>query len=79
MYRRKFSKKPPHGSAQRSFVEFILEPLYKLFAQIVGDVDSTLPSILDELNIRVTKQEMKMNIRPLLRLICGRFLNDFSG
>lgn len=31
---RKFSKKPPHGSAQRSFVEFILEPLYKLFAQV---------------------------------------------
>lgn len=77
--RRKFSKKPPHGSAQRSFVEFILEPLYKLFAQIVGDVDSTLPAILDELSIRVTKQEMKMNIKPLLRLICGRFLNDFSG
>lgn len=76
---RKFSKKPPHGSAQRSFVEFILEPLYKLFAQIVGDVDSTLPAILNELCIRVSKQEMKMNIRPLLRLICGRFLNDFSG
>lgn len=32
---RKFSKKSPHGSAQRSFVEFILEPLYKLFAQVV--------------------------------------------
>lgn len=77
--RRKFSKKPPHGSAQRSYVEFILEPLYKLFAQIVGDVDSTLPAILDELCIRVAKQEMKMNIKPLLRLICGRFLNDFSG
>lgn len=76
---RKFSKKPLHGTAQRSFVEFILEPLYKLFAQVVGDVDSTLPAILDELSIRVSKQEMKMNIRPLLRLICSRFLNDFSG
>lgn len=77
--RRKFSKKPPHNSAQRSFVEFVLEPIYKLFAQVVGDVDSNLPNILDELNIHVSKQEMKMNIRPLLRLICGRFLKDFSG
>jgi len=33
---RKFSKKPPHGSAQRSFVEFILEPLYKVFAQVTN-------------------------------------------
>ena len=31
---RKFSRKPPHSSAQRSFVEFILEPLYKIFAQV---------------------------------------------
>jgi U5 small nuclear ribonucleoprotein component len=31
---RKFSKKPPHNSAQRSFVEFILEPLYKIFTQV---------------------------------------------
>ena len=46
---------------------------------MVGDVDSNLPNILDELNIHVSKQEMKMNIRPLLRLICGRFLKDFSG
>jgi U5 small nuclear ribonucleoprotein component len=37
---RKFTKKPPHSSAQRTFVEFILEPLYKLLAQVVGDVDS---------------------------------------
>lgn len=33
-FRRKFSKKPPNTSAQRSFVEFILEPLYKIFAQV---------------------------------------------
>lgn len=76
---RKFTKKPPHNSAQRSFVEFILEPMYKLFAQVVGDVDGTLLDTMAELNIKVTKEEMKCNIRPLLRLICNRFLGDFSG
>ena len=30
-------------------MEFILEPLYKLCAQTVGDVDTTLPQVLDEL------------------------------
>lgn len=77
---RKFSRKPPHGSAQRSFVEFILEPLYKLFAQVVGDVDGNLPGLLDELGIRLTKSEMRLNIRPLLRLVCSRFMGDnFAG
>lgn len=76
---RKFSSKQPHNSTPRSFVEFILEPIYKLFAQVVGDVDGTLADTLDELCIRVTKEEMKSNIRPLLRLICNRFMGNFSG
>ncbi|XP_077296150.1 116 kDa U5 small nuclear ribonucleoprotein component [Arctopsyche grandis] len=76
---RKFTKKSPHSSAQRSFVEFILEPLYKIFAQVVGDVDGTLPDVLQELGIKLTKEESKLNIRPLLRLVCSRFFGDFSG
>lgn len=32
---RKFSKKPPASNAQRTFVEFILEPLYKIFSQVL--------------------------------------------
>lgn len=76
---RKFTKKPPHNSSQRSFVEFILEPIYKLFAQVVGDVDGTLIDSLYELNIKLTKEESKCNIRPLLRLILSRFCGDFSG
>jgi len=47
--RRTFTRKAPSAEAQRSFVEFILEPLYKLCAQTVGDVDTTLPQALDDL------------------------------
>ncbi|XP_039765866.1 116 kDa U5 small nuclear ribonucleoprotein component [Pararge aegeria] len=76
---RRFTKKQPHASAQRSFVEFILEPLYKIFAQVVGDVDDTLPAVLSELGIKLTKQEAKLNVRPLLRLVFSRFFGDFCG
>lgn len=98
---RKFTKKPPHSSAQRSFIEFILEPLYKIFAQawtknydkfwtvhlfwnvfliqVVGDLDSSLPQLLDELGIRLTVEEQRLNTRPLLRLVCARYLGTFSG
>lgn len=50
-----------------------------MFAQVVGDVDTTLPKVLDELGIKLTKNEMKLNIRPLLRLVCSKFLGDFNG
>uniref|UniRef100_T1H201 Uncharacterized protein n=1 Tax=Megaselia scalaris TaxID=36166 RepID=T1H201_MEGSC len=76
---RKFTKKQPHSTANRSFIEFILEPMYKLIAQVVGDVDTTLLDTLAELDIRVSKEELKMNIRPLLRIVCNRFMGDFSG
>uniref|UniRef100_A0A0B7BBZ6 116 kDa U5 small nuclear ribonucleoprotein component n=1 Tax=Arion vulgaris TaxID=1028688 RepID=A0A0B7BBZ6_9EUPU len=76
---RKFSKKPAISSAPRSFVEFILEPIYKIFSQIVGDVDESLPRVCDELGIHLSKEEQKLNIRPLLRLVCKRFFGEFTG
>lgn len=45
----------------------------------MGDVDTTLPDVLNELGIKLTKEEMKLNIRPLLRLVCSKFLGDFMG
>ena len=44
-FRRTFTRKPPSVDSPRSFVEFLLEPLYKIFAQTVGDVDTTLPQV----------------------------------
>lgn len=75
---RKFVKKPPSSGTQRTFIEFILEPLYKLVSQVVGDADGSLESVLDELGIRITKKELKLNIRLLLKLVCSRFFGDFS-
>ncbi|CAK9290154.1 unnamed protein product [Gordionus sp. m RMFG-2023] len=76
---RKFSRKPPVPNAPRSFVELVLEPMYKIFAQVVGDVDTALPTLLADLNIKLTKTECKMNIVPLLRLVCQKFYGPFTG
>ena len=75
---RKFSRKQVQGS-QRTFTYFILEPLYKLFSQVIGDVDTCLPDIMAELGIHLSKEEMKMNVRPLIALICRRFFGDFTA
>ncbi|CAF1145985.1 unnamed protein product [Rotaria sordida] len=76
---RTFGKKGATASSSRSFVQFILEPLYKILAHVVGDVDITLPGVIDELGIRLSKTELKLNIRPLLRLVCARFFGEFKG
>jgi len=76
---RRFMRKAPHSSAHRSFIEFILEPLYKILAQVVGDVDENLPRICDELGIHLSKDEAKQNMRPLLRTVCRKFFGSFAG
>uniref|UniRef100_A0A0N4ZUV3 Tr-type G domain-containing protein n=1 Tax=Parastrongyloides trichosuri TaxID=131310 RepID=A0A0N4ZUV3_PARTI len=76
---RKFVKKEPYPDCPRTFVQFILEPIYKIFSQIIGDVDTSLPNMMAELSIHLTKQEQKMNIRPLIALICKRFFGDFRA
>jgi len=53
---RKFTKKAPLSTSPRSFVEFILEPMYKLFSQVVGDVDTTLPDVMRDLGKFITTQ-----------------------
>ena len=47
--------------------------------QVVGDVDTCLPSMMSELGIRLSKEEQRMNIRPLVALVCKRFFGDFTG
>ncbi|KAF6038906.1 EFTUD2 [Bugula neritina] len=76
---KKFTKKQPISGAPRSFVEFILEPLYKVFAQVVGDVDESLPVLCDSLGIYLTKEDRTINIRPLLRVVLTRFLGKMTG
>ena len=72
-------EKPPHEPEQRSLVEFILKPLHKLFAQVVKNADTFLPMLREQVGIRLKKNEMKSNIRSLLRTVCSRFMEVFNG
>uniref|UniRef100_A0A0K0DVK5 Tr-type G domain-containing protein n=1 Tax=Strongyloides stercoralis TaxID=6248 RepID=A0A0K0DVK5_STRER len=76
---RKFVRKMPYPDCPRTFVQFILDPIYKIFSQVIGDVDTALPDMMAELSIHLTKQEQKMNIRPLISLICRKFFGDFTA
>ncbi len=47
--------------------------------KVVGDADTSLPRVADELRIHMSRGEMKQNIRPLLRTICQKFYGNFNG
>jgi len=76
---RKFSRKPKSSKSQRGFVHFILEPLYKLYAQVIGEDEDTLKHTLASLGIYLKASEYKLDVKPLLRLVCQKFFGIATG
>ena len=76
---RTFKKKSPPGGGERTFVQFILEPLYKIFSQVVGETTESLTDALKEFGIKLKPKETKMNTKPLLKVTCQKIFGDASG
>ncbi|CAL1385031.1 unnamed protein product [Linum trigynum] len=76
---RTFQKTPPEGGGDRSFVQFILEPLYKLYSQVVGEHKKSVETTLAELGVTLPNAAYRLNVRPLLRLACSRVFGSASG
>ena len=63
----------------RSFVHFILEPIYKLYTQVIGEDEATLKETLSSLGIYLKNSQLTMDIEPLLTLVLLEFFGDASG
>ena len=72
-------KKPASGAAARTFVQFILEPLYKMYSQAVGETPEDLAGTLKVLGVRLTPAETHLDPKPLLRLCLSRFFGYPRG
>lgn len=77
--RRTFTRKATEGGTTRSFVHFILEPLYKITGQILGEEPDVLKTTLESLGIYLKAQQLRMDARPLLELALAQFLGDASA
>ncbi|KAG1326729.1 110 kDa U5 small nuclear ribonucleoprotein component CLO [Cocos nucifera] len=76
---RVFRKKPPMGGGERSFVQFILEPLYKIYSQVIGEHKKSVETTLGELGVTLSNAAYKLNVRPLLRLACSSVFGSATG
>lgn len=76
---RKFTRKQPDPEANRSFVHFILEPLYKLYSHVLSEETEPLKSTLAGLGIRLKPIMYKMDVRPLLKAILDQFFGPSYG
>ena len=76
---RKFKKKKIDSDSKRTFVEFVLEPIYKLFSQVVGEETKDLDKTLHSLGIKLVKAELKMDAKALLKRVTQAFFGKATG
>ena len=76
---RKFSRKPADPEADRTFVHFILEPLYKLYTQVLSEETDGLKETLAGLHIQLAPVMYKMDVRPLLKAVLDQFFGPSVG
>ena len=75
----KFLRSPASSGAKRSFVHFILEPLYKIYAQVLGEESKVLARTLKSIHVKLTKEELYSDAKPLLKIVLSRFFGGCEG
>lgn len=76
---RKFSRKGQEENSQRSFVAWILAPIYKLYAQTISCSAADLKPKLTKLGIKLKPSDYKLDARDLLRLVCQQYFGPSTG
>eukprot|EP01096_Ripella_sp_DP13-Kostka_P006776 TRINITY_DN2448_c0_g1_i2.p1 TRINITY_DN2448_c0_g1~~TRINITY_DN2448_c0_g1_i2.p1 ORF type:complete len:1092 (+),score=529.70 TRINITY_DN2448_c0_g1_i2:141-3278(+) len=76
----KFVRKvPANTKIQRTFVDFILQPIYKLYSQVLAEEGEALAKFLLPLGIELTKEQYKLDTIPLLKLVLSLFFGKATG
>ncbi|KAI4597159.1 hypothetical protein KJ359_004671 [Pestalotiopsis sp. 9143b] len=79
--KRSFSRKPLPGEerAKRSFVHFIVEPIYKLYSASISQNPEELKGTLATLGITLKPSQFKTDAKVILKLVCEQFFGPSTG
>lgn len=76
---RKFTRKARDERSKRSFVNFVLEPIYKLYSHTMSQAPDELKGILGGLGIHLKPSQYKSNAKDLLKVVCQQFFGGVNG
>ena len=76
---RKFTRKPADPESERSFVHFVLNPLYKIYSHVLSEETDDLKNTLQSLGIQLKPVMFKMDVRPLLKAVLDQFFGKSTG
>jgi len=77
--KRTFGKKPLHSGSQRTFVDFVLQPLYKIYSIVIGEEQGKIQEVLDEFGVHVKPSTFSLDVKPLLKEVCCAIFGGAGG
>lgn len=76
---RRFTRKQADPEQERTFVHFILNPLYKVYSHVLSEDTDALKDTLATLGITLKPVVYKMDVRPLLKVVLDQFFGPATG
>ena len=78
MKSKKWTNTPQEG-AERSFSQFILDPIFKIFSAINHNRRDEISSLLEKLGVKLGNDEKDLEGKALLKLVMRKFfINELS-
>lgn len=76
---RKFTRKGIEEGSRRTFVNFVLEPIYKLYSHTISESPEDLVETLGTLGVKLKPTQLKADAKVLLKLVCEQFFGPANG
>lgn len=77
--KRSFTRKGTEERSKRTFVNFILEPIYKLYSHTISEAPEDLKATLATLGIQLKPSQYKTDAKDLLKMVCEQFFGGSEG
>lgn len=77
--RRSFTRKGVEERSKRTFVNFVLEPIYKLYSHTISEAPEDLKDTLATLGIVLKPSQYKTDAKQLLQVVCEQFFGGAEG
>ncbi len=67
------------GNVPRTFCQFVLEPIYKIYSACLGEAEKDVSKTLRSVGVHLTRDQLRSSSSVLLRAALEKFFSDASG
>jgi len=71
---KKWTKTSPSEGAERSFNQYILDPIFRIFDAVMNFKKDQIPTLLEKLDIKLASDEKDLEGKALLKVVMRKFL-----